>query len=174
VAKTSNNWGGRREGAGRPPKGLISSEPHKKRESFSPKDPLHITLRLDPAVTGSKKQQLHEALRASTLVVAKWEDFHIVHLGIRGDKVHLIVEAENKASLSRGMQAFQISAAKQLNRTISKHRTSRRRGRVFADRYRMEVLKSPKSVRDALSTTQPAEGLTVWTPRTVLLRRGVT
>jgi hypothetical protein len=43
--------------------------------------------------------------------------------------VHLLVEAKDKAALARGMQGFQISAAKQLNRAISKRRPGpRRRG----------------------------------------------
>jgi hypothetical protein len=49
--------------------------------------------------------------------------------------VHLLVEADNKLALSRGMQSFQISAAKHINREFSlKMRlTDRRRGNVFVE-----------------------------------------
>jgi hypothetical protein len=65
--------------------------------------------------------------------------------------VHLLVEAKDKAALARGMQGFQISAAKQLNRAISKRRPGpRRRGSVFPDRYHAEIITSPTQAHHAL------------------------
>jgi hypothetical protein len=48
-------------------------------------------------------------------------------------------------ALARGMQAFEISAARKLNRVL------KRRGTVFSDRYNARALKSPREVRNALS-----------------------
>src|SRR4029079_10068870 len=75
----------------------------------------------------------------------------IVHLSIQSNHLHLIVEAEHKTALAKGMQAFQISAAKQINQIISKRRGVRRRGRVFSERYHARALKSPRSVRNAVA-----------------------
>ena len=65
----------------------------------------------------------------------------------------MLVEAANKEALSRGMQSFQISAAKHINRAYSvrKGLTRRRRGSVFPDRYHQEVITSPRQARHALS-----------------------
>jgi putative transposase len=77
--------------------------------------------------------------------------------------VHLLVEADNKRALTRGMQSFQISAAKHLNRAVSvqsiargsaKYReamANRRRGTVFPDRYHQEIIKTPKQARHTLA-----------------------
>jgi hypothetical protein len=62
---------------------------------------------------------------------------------------HLIVEADSKAALADGLRGFQISAAKHLNNAMVVNGT-RRRGKVFADRYHQVLLTSPRQVRNAL------------------------
>lgn len=143
--------GGKRKGAGRPPKGPRSSERHKKRESFHPGQPIQVTSRVEAAVGRLRKRHMYKAIREATICAAKYEDFRIVHLSIQTNHLHLIVEAQHKTALARGMQGFQISAAKQINDAISKRRGVRRRGRVFTDRYHARILKTPKSVRNSLS-----------------------
>jgi hypothetical protein len=64
--------------------------------------------------------------------------------------VHLIVEADHKAALSRGMQGFLISAARNINTALGDS-TRRRRGKVFADRYHAEVITTPTRARHAIS-----------------------
>ena len=85
------------------------------------------------------------AIRWATLTAANRDDFHIVHCSIQRTHLHLIVEARSKTALSRGMQGFQISAAKHLNAAL------RRKGCVFADRYHARALTSPRAVRHALA-----------------------
>jgi hypothetical protein len=67
--------------------------------------------------------------------------------------IHLIVEADNKLALSRGMQSFQISAAKHINRVYSEKMKldARRRGSVFPDRYHQELIETPRQARHALA-----------------------
>ena len=80
------------------------------------------------------------------------QNFRICHLSLQRTHIHLLVEADDRRALSRGMQSFQISAAKHLNRMISKDRPGpRRRGPVFADRYYAEIIQSPLQARRALS-----------------------
>jgi REP element-mobilizing transposase RayT len=148
---TFRTWGGKRRGAGRPPKGRRSSEPHKKRASFRAGEPLHVNIRVEPDVGRLRKRHMFRALREATIAAAKREDFHIVHLSVQSNHVHFIVEAHNKTALAKGMQGFQISAARHLNRAISKRRGTRRVGRVFSDRYHVRVLESPRSTRHALA-----------------------
>ena len=145
-------WGGKRDGAGRPPKGPRSSERHKKRARFKPTEPLHVIARVKRDVGRLRKRHMYKAIREATFCVAKHEDiFRIVHLSIQGTHLHLIVEAENSRALAKGMQAFEISAAKQINWALSKRLRSRRRGRVFTDRYHVRILKSPMLARRALA-----------------------
>jgi putative transposase len=63
---------------------------------------------------------------------------------VQGNHIHLIVEAENKRALARGMQGLQIRIAKGLNRVM------KRRGKVFSDRYHAHILRTPTEVRNAL------------------------
>jgi REP element-mobilizing transposase RayT len=144
--------GGKRRGAGRPPKGSRSSEPHKRRPALSPRFPVHVTLRIAPDLKCLRTRQLFLAIREATLRIARRrEDFRIIHVSIQRDHLHLLVEAADRMALARGMQGFAGSAAKHVNRAISKHRGTCRRGAVFPDRYHSRILKSPTSVKHALS-----------------------
>ena len=147
---TLNTWGGARKGAGRPAKGSRPSEPHTKRPFLRPTEPVHVVIRVVADVTSLRRREAFRALREATITTAKRDNFHIVHISIQGNHVHLIVEALDRIALARGMQGFQISAAKHINRALSR-RGRRRRGCVFQDRYCMRILKSPKSVRHALA-----------------------
>ena len=71
-------------------------------------------------------------------------------MSIQGNHLHLLVEASSRTALARGMQGFEISAAKHLNAAVSKARGRRRRGAVFPDRYHARILKSPISVRSCV------------------------
>jgi len=103
---------------------------------------------------------MYRALRAATVAVALRElnfeelgAFRIVHISIQRTHVHLIVEADTKEALSKGLQSFQISAAKHINREYSKQAglERRRRGNVFTDRFHQEHLTSPRQARNTLA-----------------------
>ena len=108
--------------------------------------PVHVVIRALPAVGSLRQRLAHTAIRLATIVAAKREDFRIVHISIQDNHVHLIVEAEDRGALSRGMQGFQISAAKQLNRVLG-----RRKGSVFGDRFHSTILATPRQVRNTLA-----------------------
>jgi REP element-mobilizing transposase RayT len=100
--------------------------PHKKRPTLKRWQPVHVVLRVVEDVGSLRKRHMYKALREATISVARRElndlrdgAFRIVHLSIQRHHVHLLVEADHKLALSRGMQAFQISAAKHLNRAVS-------------------------------------------------------
>jgi REP-associated tyrosine transposase len=144
--------GGRRRGAGRPPKGPRPGERHERRPVHDARHPVHVVLRAVTAVGNLRRRRVYQAIREATRVAARRADFRIVHLSIQRTHVHLLVEAKTKAALASGMQGFQISAAKHLNAAISKGRPGpRRRGAVFPDRYHAVVIDSPRQARHALS-----------------------
>jgi REP element-mobilizing transposase RayT len=144
--------GGKRPGAGRPPKGKRAGSPHKERPFLHARYPVHVTLRVIREVGNLRRRCVYQAIREATLTTARREDFRIVQLSIQRRHVHLLVEANDKRALAAGMQGFQISAAKHLNAAISKGRPGpRRRGAVFPDRYHAEIITSPRQARHALS-----------------------
>jgi REP element-mobilizing transposase RayT len=144
--------GGKRRGAGRPPKARRAGSPHKQRPFLHARHPVHVTLRAIAAVGNLRRRCVYQAVREATLTTARREDFRIVHLSIQHNHVHMIVEANDKHALAAGMQGFQISAAKHLNAAISKGRPGpRRRGTVFPDRYHAEIITSPTQARNAIS-----------------------
>ncbi|MGE0548637.1 MAG: transposase [Kofleriaceae bacterium] len=146
--------GGKRAGAGRPPKSKRAGSPHKRRPTLKGRYPVHVVLRVVTEMKNLRRRDMYKALRAASVVAAKNpEKFRIIHVSIQNNHVHLIVEAESRMALARGMQSFQISAAKLMNATISvrEKRIVRRRGQVFADRYHAEIITSPKQARHTLS-----------------------
>jgi REP element-mobilizing transposase RayT len=141
---------------GRPPKGDRAGSPHKRRASFKPSEPVHVVLRVEKALQPLRRRDIYRAVRGATLVVASREDFRIVHISIQGSHIHLLVEAAGKKALARGMQAFQISAAKRMNAVVKQvdpetHAVKRRAGKVFSDRYHAEVITSRRQARHALA-----------------------
>jgi putative transposase len=153
--------GGKRKGAGRPPKGKRAGSPHKKRPTLVGRYPVHVVLRVDPVVGSLRKRFMYRALREATIAVALRElaydevkgAFRIIHISIQRTHVHLLVEADNKRALSRGMQSFQISAARHINHaySVKMKLSERRKGAVFPDRFHQEIIKTPTQARRALA-----------------------
>jgi REP element-mobilizing transposase RayT len=71
--------------------------------------------------------------------------FRLVHYSLQGNHAHLIVEAENREALGRGMKAIGSRLARAVNRVCQ------RAGPVLADRYHVRVLNTPREVRTAVA-----------------------
>ena len=130
------------------------SLPHEIRPTLAASYPLHITLRVQPAIKTLRDFDIYPAFQKATITAAKFGQsmdddqwFRIVHLSIQSNHVHLLVEASSSDALSRGMQSFEISAAKWINKAVGKRFKRRRRGSVFADRYHAEPITSPMQTR---------------------------
>jgi REP element-mobilizing transposase RayT len=153
--KTKNKPGRKPKIEGRP------GSPHTVRPELKGRlNPVHVVLRVHRDVGSLRKRHMYKALREATLAVARREvfdavvgAFRIVHVSIQRTHVHLLVEAGDKVALSRGMQGFQISAAKHINREYSSRAglEERRRGVVFPDRFHQEIITSPRQARHTLS-----------------------
>ncbi|HEX7842372.1 MAG TPA: transposase [Kofleriaceae bacterium] len=142
--------GGKRRGAGRKPKRARAGEGHDARPEFKPCHTLHIVMRVVPVVGSLRRRKMYKAMRDATITAALRERFRIVHMSIQRTHVHMLVEAEHRAALARGMQGFQISAARNINTALGDG-VRRRRGKVFADRYHLEVITSPTRARRAIA-----------------------
>ena len=143
----AKRWGGARAGAGRPKRSAIASEPHKQRPVHVATQPVHVVARVIRAAgvlhDRSARRAIERALRRSLGHSA----FRIVHLRIAAARIELVVEAHDRIALSRGMQGFQVAAAKHLNRLRG------RSGTVFADRYRARPLRTFAAVRQVVGAS---------------------
>ena len=68
----------------------------------------------------------------------------VVHYSIQGNHLHLIVEIDDAAMLSRAINGLAVRLARALNHLAE------RKGKVFVDRYHAHVLKTPREVRNAV------------------------
>ena len=98
--------GGRRRGAGRKPAGARARESHDARPEFKRYHPLHVVMRVVPAVGGLRRRSMYKALRDASITAALREWFRIVHISLQRSHVHMIVEADDMGALARGMQSF--------------------------------------------------------------------
>ncbi len=126
--------GGRREGSGRK---RIHSQGvgHRKRANVTNRLPLHINFKYKTYVRN--KQCLKLLKRA--IVNARSHGLRIVHFSLQSNHVHLIIECDNNAVLSRGMRSLTVTMAKGL-----------KKGRVQLERYHLHVLRSMRETRNAV------------------------
>jgi REP element-mobilizing transposase RayT len=141
---------GRAKG-GRPKKGDRASERHKVRPKFGKHVPQHAIARTADDIGTLRRREMYKGIRSALVTTFTRDDFRIVHVSIQGTHIHLLIEANDERALARGMQAFQISAAKHLNAAMSVRTGKRRRGTVFTDRYHARSIRTPRQARNALA-----------------------
>ena len=64
---------------------------------------------------------------------------------LQSNHIHLILEADDREALSRGLKGISVRVARALNRLWN------RRGKVFSDRFHARPLRTPREVRSALA-----------------------
>jgi len=101
-----------------------------------------VTLRARADVTYLRLGDASAAMeRALSRANKDW--FRIVAYSVQTDHVHLIVEADSRLALIRGVQGLAVRCAKAVNRALG------RKGAVWDHRYHARRLKSPREVRAA-------------------------
>jgi putative transposase len=113
---------------------------------LSRRHPVHVVQRVSPEVGQLRRRDAYRAIRHALQHVLGRADFRVVHVSIQRTHLHLIVEADDRFALGRGMQALLITAARALNRAC--HRP---RGTVFAQRYHATQVASPRQARAAIA-----------------------
>jgi REP element-mobilizing transposase RayT len=137
-------WGGFRKGAGRKRVSSRENVPHRTRPVHKERFPLHVTVRRADGLPSFRNYKTRTSLREA-IRNSQRESFRILHYSIQRDHIHLIVEAEDRRALSRGMQGFAIRGARGVNRVLS------RTGSAFGDRYHARELRNPTEVRNAIA-----------------------
>ena len=107
--------------------------------------PVHVTVRLKKGLPRLRNKATYRVLRKAFVAGSERFGFRLCEFSVQGNHLHLIAEAKDRRSFSRGMQGLLIRVSKGLNRLWE------RRGRVFADRYHDRVLRTPREVRCALA-----------------------
>jgi REP element-mobilizing transposase RayT len=140
----TRRWGGRREGAGRKPKGTKAGLPHVRREHFGTPLPAHVTLRVRPDVPSLRSVPIVHEIERTFARDCSRQGFRLVHYSLQGNHAHLVVEARDRVALGRGMKAIGARFARAVNRV------ARRKGPVLTERYHLRLLPTPREVRNAL------------------------
>jgi putative transposase len=143
--------GGKRKGAGRPRNKGRRAEPHGKRPVLKADQPVHVVLRVLDDVRQLRTRDMFMAVREAAIMTFHNMTCRIVHLSIQDGHLHLLVEADDAEALSRGMQGFEISAAKHINAAASARWGRKRKGKVFVDRYHAEIITCPTQAHHSLS-----------------------
>jgi putative transposase len=125
-ARKHPNWGGRRPGAGRKPKGDKPLVSHARRPKIRPGARISIRWQLDPEV---EIKGARAALAAAMKAGSEGTGFRVAKASLRGRVAVFTVSARDSERLARGMQGLAIRFARALNRVAG------RKGRVFTDRY---------------------------------------
>lgn len=126
--------GGRRPNAGRR---RIHSPgvAHRTREKISHRTPMHVNFRYKTAI--KNKDSLRLLKRA--IVNARKMGLRVLHSSLQSNHVHVIVESESNAILSKGMRSLTITMARGL-----------KKGRIQVGRYHLHVLRSIRETRNAI------------------------
>lgn len=111
---------------------------------------MHVITRVLPDARPLHRRETYRAIHAAVQTSLGRVDFRIVRITVRAARLELLVEADDKVALARGMQGFQVAAARRLNKAL------RRRGTVFPDRYRSTILATRNAVRAAVRSAASA------------------
>jgi REP element-mobilizing transposase RayT len=117
---------------------------HRKRDVLRGNEPVHVTVRLIDRLPSLRRSGTISALKAVFAAGCDRFGFRLVHWSVQSNHIHMLVEAADNGSLSRGMQGLMVRIAKALNRLWA------RKGKVFSDRYHAHILRTPREVRNAL------------------------
>jgi putative transposase len=106
--------------------------------------PLHAIWRTRRDVRSLRGKKLWQQIREAFRRCHEKRGFRLIHFSVQGNHLHLIVEADNAAGLSRGMQGLGVSMAKRINRVSDRH------GPAFDDRFFARPLGTPREVANAV------------------------
>ncbi len=126
--------GGRRPRRGR--KAIHSrGVAHRRRERVNPRTPLHVNFKLKAWIRN--KTCLRLLKRA--ILNGRRHGLRVNQFSLQSNHVHLIVEAGDNATLTRGMRSLTVTFAKGL-----------KSGRVQLERYHLHVMRTLAEVRNVI------------------------
>ena len=139
-----NTWGGRRKGAGRQPSGK-NPAPHRARLALQRRFPVHVTLKASPGLPSLRNRRVYRAIHHAFAAACDRFAARIVHFSVQSNHIHLLMEADDEAALSRAMRGLTIRLARTLHDELGSS------GPVFPERYHVRILKTPLQVKRAVA-----------------------
>lgn len=121
--------------------GHLRHTEHRVRLAHSRAHPVHVTLR---ARLRCLRKQVVIRTVLGALGASNRRTFRITQYSVQENHIHLIVEADDSATLSAGMHGLMVRLARRVNRRLS------RRGAFWADRWHDAPLIRPLHVRNVL------------------------
>src|SRR5262245_18241874 len=115
--KERYGWGGARARSGPKPKPHARVR-HRKREPLSRHHPVHVTLRVARELGNLRKKRSYFRSRDAVGSACDRLRFRLIHYSVQSMHIHLITEAVDRASLSRGLKGLHIRVARALNELI--------------------------------------------------------
>lgn len=116
---------------------------HVARPAHVKRHPVHVTMRRVRLAPSFRSELVYAAIYAE-IVGAKSRNVRIVHHSIQDDHLHLMVEGEDSADLSKQMCRLFSRIAMAVNRVARRH------GPLFRDRHHRHALRTPTETRNAL------------------------
>jgi REP element-mobilizing transposase RayT len=104
-----------------------------------------VTLRVRRGVPSLRSRSFVREFQFSLREACDRGDFRVCQFSIQRDHLHMVVEADGKEALARGMKAVAARFARAVNRVF------RRKGAVLFGRYHLRLLRTPREVRNALA-----------------------
>ena len=159
--------GGARKGAGRPKAG--GGVLHRARPKLSRHHPAHVTLRVAQGLESLRNQGVCSPIRSALRAARERFGFRLVQFSVQSNHIHLLVEAEDRTALTRGMQGLAIRISLAVNGVLA------RRGRVFAERYHALAARSAEGAavraqEPSASSRRARRELAAVAPRPLLIR----
>jgi REP element-mobilizing transposase RayT len=135
------------KGAGRPklPDHKKKSIPHRERAIIPRNTPVHVTIKINKHIVSTLRNKIIFKKISQAISKARNKGIRLIHFTIQRDHVHMLIETNDKKQLGRAMQAMGISLAKSLKNLTKK------KLRIFKDRYHVHILKTLKEVQNAKS-----------------------
>jgi putative transposase len=116
---------------------------HRARPTHCHRHPVHVTLRRARCLPSLRAPGVFSALRRGFIAASRrW--FRVVEFGVQDDHLHLLVEADDNASLTRGMIGLTVRLARAFNGALG------RRGSIWSERFHARALRTPREVRHCL------------------------
>ena len=118
-----------------------SGVPHVKRECVSDREPQHVTVRLVEGLPSLRSGEVLDVLRRVFRAARDRLGMRLCHWSVQTNHIHLIVEAEDAETLSRGMNGLLTRISRRVSALW------RRAGRFFADRFQAAARRDPLRLR---------------------------
>lgn len=136
-------WGGARAGSGQKPRPGAGPS-HVLRKKHEARWPVHVTLRASRGLPSFRSPQTFRRLVRAFCLSCR-ATFRVLHFSVQIDHLHLLVEADSRRALVRGIQGLAGRCARAVNLAWG------RKGSVWAHRYHARALRTPTEVRNALA-----------------------